>query len=57
MLEELVKNTRLGINIGLSDEYKHHVKYKINDFLDLDYYWKSRMKKDAAGNNTMHLIW
>jgi hypothetical protein len=56
LLEYLVKDTRKGINIGLAEEAKYPVKYKIDDFLMLDYWWKSRQNKDINGNNTCHLL-
>lgn len=30
-------------------------KYHIVDYMDLDYYWKSRESKDKFSNNTCHL--
>lgn len=55
MLKDLVENTKKGINDSRSERDKVHKKYDV-DFLDFDYYWKSRQKKDAAGNNTLHLV-
>jgi hypothetical protein len=56
LLEYMVKDTRKGINIGLPDDKKYPVKFKIDDYMNLDYYWKSRQNKDQVGNNTLHLV-
>jgi hypothetical protein len=56
LLEYLIKDTRKGINNHITDESKkYHIKYKINNFIMTDYYWKSREGKDENGNNTCHL--
>ena len=53
----MIKDTRKGINNNITDESKKvPVKYKIVDFEDFDYYWKSRQNKDDAGNNSCHLV-
>ena len=52
LLEYLIKDTRKGINIGKKDA---PTKYQIVDFMDLNYYWKSREGKDSFSNNTCHL--
>ena len=56
LLEYLIKDTYKGINNTRSEEDKLPVKYKIANFLDLDYYWKSRQSKDKAGNNSCHIL-
>ena len=53
ILEYLIKDTRQGINIGR--EEKVEPKYHIVDYMDLDYYWKSREGKDSFSNNSCHL--
>ena len=56
LLEYLIKDTRKGINNHITDESKKfHIKFKINNFIMTDYYWKSREGKDENGNNTCHL--
>ena len=52
----MIKDTRKGINNLLPEDQKVPVKYKIKNFLDLDYYWKSRQSKDEVGNNTCHIV-
>jgi hypothetical protein len=42
MLKGLVENTWKGINNPLPIEEQFFVKYKCDDFLLMDYYWKSR---------------
>ena len=56
LLEYLIKDTYKGINNLRSEDDKVLVKYKIKNFMDLDYYWKSRQSKDCAGNNTCHIV-
>ena len=51
LLEYLVKDSKQGL-VRKNDKPQ---KYKIVDFLNLDYYWKSRAGKDQNGNNTCHL--
>lgn len=56
LLEYLIKDTRKGINNKITDESKKfRIKYKIENFLMTEYYWKSREGKDENGNNTCHL--
>jgi hypothetical protein len=56
LLEYLVKNTRKGINNFRAADDQVPPKYKMNNFLDLDYFWKSRQSKDLVGNNTCHIV-
>ena len=55
LLKYLIKDTRKGVNIGRDENDKIVAKYHITDYMDLDYYWKSREGKDSFANNTCHL--
>jgi hypothetical protein len=42
MLKDMIEDTYKGINNLLPKERHYFVKYKCDDFLQMDYYWKSR---------------